>query len=346
MKRRSPWLLVLFLAAFALIACNLVNQLQRNNRDNPTLPTTTIEQENLPAQAPTEAATKPSSQLPAEATDILPVETSPATQGEHPFPGGKPPQSQAAEIRPPDMRTELTRLSTWMGMEVTGLDSVPLGTATDYIINTCETYVVYFTIAPAESFGMGNEDEWIIPYEVVTINSGALDAEKPAISLYLHPEQLANAPAFPASLPLFPTTWEDPVRAYWSEAARISNLTTECRVAGGSTVVQKNAYASRLMGAPLKDGLQNQLGTVEEAILAPESGKLAFFVVNLEGDQGLVLVPLRVVNIPQEALSPEAELSLVLLTENEVLLNAPRISTLEEATSDAAQGSAIQHWNR
>jgi hypothetical protein len=91
------------------------------------------------------------------------------------------------------------------------------------------------------------------------------------------------------------------------------------------------------------------LGQVEEIILEPESGKVSFFVVRLQ-DGGLVLVPLRVVNIPKEALEPgsepKSELSLVLLTENALLMNAPQIQSVEQAVQMEAQGAARAYWGR
>jgi sporulation protein YlmC with PRC-barrel domain len=232
-------------------------------------------------------------------------------------------------------------------------DGALLGAVSDVIVNTCETYLIYFLLDPVEGLGAAAGDRLIIPYEVVTINSGALDAQSRSVVLQLTSSQLTGAPAFPASLELLPPDWETEVRSYFSQRVRISNLTTECRVAapgtdsdGGTVVVHKIAYLTGLVGAGLFDGLQNRLGTVEEAIFSPESGKLSFFVIRLQDDSGWVLVPLRVVNIPKSALEPGGELSLVLLTENDLLLSSPKLAALEEAVRDDVQGKAIQHWNR
>ena len=69
-------------------------------------------------------------------------------------------------------------------------------------------------------------------------------------------------------------------------------------------------------------------------------------MIRLGAGGGLVLVPLRAVNIPKEALGPGSEISLVLLTENELLLNAPQIQTVEEAVQMRAQGAAWGYWGR
>jgi hypothetical protein len=81
-----------------------------------------------------------------------------------------------------------------------------------------------------------------------------------------------------------------------------------------------------------------------EAILEPKSGKLRYYVVELSESQELTLVPLGATNIPQDVLDSGAQISLVLLTENDKLLNAPRFDSLEEATSDAAIQVAFEYW--
>ena len=278
----------------------------------------------------------------------LPAPTE-AGGGEAPPPAGRPPQSQGAEIRPPELRAQLTRLSALIGFQVLDREGAVLGTVSDFILNTCETYIIYFLLDPSEQLASPAGGRLVIPYEAVTINSGALDAQSGAIQLSLAAGQFAGAPAFPESQELVPTDWEAQVRDYWSQALRLSNLTSGCRVAapgGGTTEIHKVAYASDLIGAELRDGLQNRLGRVEEAILEPESGKVSFFVISLEDGQGLALIPLGVVNIPRTALEPGNEIWLVLLVENDVLLNAPRISSVAQAAEMQAQGAARQYWNR
>lgn len=255
---------------------------------------------------------------------------------------GKPPQTNAAEIRPPERREELTRLTALLDYQVTGLEGSALGKVVEYIINTCETYIIYFLVEPTGELGVEPGHQLMIPFEAVTINSGILDAEHKTIALYLAPAQVAAAPAFANPLPLFPNTWEESVRAYWKNPVRIGKLSSEC----GTFGIQKIAYSRQLLGAELKDFNQNVLGTVREAILEPESGKLGFYVVELKNDQSFVLVPLGKTNIPEEALEPGNTFALVLLTENATLLSAPRITSMDEATSAEAQNTARQYWNR
>ena len=260
---------------------------------------------------------------------------------------GKPPQTNAAGIQPPERREDLTRLSSLLQFKVTGLDGSAFGQVSDFIINTCETYIIYFTVMPDASLQLAAGSQLVIPFEVVTINSGVLDARAQAISLYITPAQLAAAPVFDDHFPLFPNTWEETVRTYWLQVARVSHLTSECKAGGSNSAnaVHKIAYASQLLGAELKDYNHNLLGTVQEAVLEPESGKLGFYVVKLL-DESLVMVPLSQTNIPKEALQPGNTIELVLLAESNTLSNAPRIAAVEQAMNAQTQSEARQYWKK
>ena len=261
--------------------------------------------------------------------------------------GAKPPQTHAAGIIPPERREELTRLSSLLKFKVTGLDGAALGQVSDFIINTCETYIIYFTVVPDASLNLAAGSQLVIPFEVVTINSGALDAGNQAISLYMTPAQMAAAPVSADHFALLPFTWEETVRAYWLQVARVSPLTSECKAGGSNSAnaVHKIAYATQLLGAELKDYNHQLLGTVQEAVLEPESGKLGFYVVKLL-DASLVMVPLSQTNIPKEALQPGSAIELVLLAETNMLLGAPRLDSVEQALNTQTQSEARKYWKK
>ena len=122
---------------------------------------------------------------------------------------------------------------------------------------------------------------------------------------------------------------------------RIGKLATSCNVSGGP--VYKVAYATQLLGVELYDGQNNLLGTVQDAILEPESGNIGFYIVKPAKGDGLVMVRLRAINIPKEALLPGGTLSLVLLTEPNVFWEAPRINNVDEADdfAHAKQDAAV-----
>jgi len=303
--------------------------------ENPSEPTSIPTEVIEPTAVPPEPASEP--------VEVPPTEGPPA-----PPPVDMPPQTNAAEIRPADRRDDLTLLSNLMGYQVLEINGESLGVAPDYIINTCETYIIYFVQEPGGTVEPSPGNRIIIPFEAVTINSGYLDAEAQAIGLYLTADHFAAAPTFPESMPLLPSSWEPPVWAYWASYIRLGVLNTECKVTGSDgnlVVVQKVAYASELLVAELQDALQETLGTVNEIIIEPESGKMHFFVVELEDGNGYVLVPPGAVNIPEWALEPGNEVTLVLLAENEMLFNAPLIASVEEAASGSARQSAWEYWS-
>ena len=148
-----------------------------------------------------------------------PVETQ-APENGNPDPVGqdKPPQSQAAGIQPNEMRTQLTHLSNLIGYQVLDENGDKLGVASDYIVNTCETYIIYILMDPEASLKVAHGNRVVIPFEAVTINSGVLDAQNKTIQLRLIPEQFSNAPTFPPGQQLTPTDWEGAARGFWSKA--------------------------------------------------------------------------------------------------------------------------------
>jgi sporulation protein YlmC with PRC-barrel domain len=253
-----------------------------------------------------------------------------------------PPQSQAAEIRPENMRTELTHLSNLIGYEVLDGNGDRLGVASDYIVNTCETYIIYILMEPESSLGFPAGNLVVIPFEAVTINSGVLDAENKTIQLRLLPEQIRDAPSLTAGQDLTPTDWEAAVRAFWKRSVRIGVLQTSCNVPGGP--VYKVTYATRLLGVELYDGQHILLGAVQEAILEPESGKIAFYIVKPAEGTGFVMVLIGVTNIPKEALDPGGALELELLADPELFRDAPRITSIDEADDFALQAQMRKYW--
>lgn len=294
-------------------------------------------------------STRPSgTQAGVVSTQVGKMTVTPGDVSSPPLKGGKPPQTNAAKIIPPEQREELTQLSHLLKFKVLGWKGVALGQVSDFIINTCETYIIYFTVTPHKNLHMESANPVVIPFEVVTINSGALNAKARAISLYMTQKQVAAAPTFADHFPLIPyRTWEETVRAYWLQLARVSNLTSECKAGGSDSAnaVHKIAYASQLIGAELKDGNHNLLGTVQDAVLEPESGKLGFYIIKLL-DGSLVMAPLGQTNIPQDALEPGKTIELVLLAENNKLLDAPRIASVEQAMKTQTQSEARQYWKK
>ena len=332
MMKRFRYLGILLSLGLVLMACQLT-QLVRNQLEEPSGAATAIDEKDISTDKGSETEQADAAETKAPEKDTP-----------DPGVGDKPPQSQAAEIRPKEMRTELTHLTNLIGYQVLDGNGDKLGVASDYIVNTCETYIIYILMEPEASLNVAPGSRVVIPFEAVTINSGVLDAENKAIQLRLTPEQFSGAPTFPAGQQLTPTDWEEAVRAFWSKAVRIGMLGTSCNVSGGP--VYKVALATQLLGVELYDGENKLLGAVQEAILEPESGKVGFYIVKPATGDGLVMVHLRAINIPKESLLPGETLTLVLTSDPQVFWDAPRITSVDEADDVALQSKMRQYWDR
>ena len=69
----------------------------------------------------------------------------------------------------------MTRLSNLLHFKLTGWNGADLGAISDYVINTCETYIIYMRVDPAKDLKLPAGRQLMIPFEAVTINSGILD---------------------------------------------------------------------------------------------------------------------------------------------------------------------------
>jgi sporulation protein YlmC with PRC-barrel domain len=319
MMKRFRCLAILLSLALAMMACQLIQQASKQPAEPTSVATVSLEKN-------------------------TPTSKVPQTEQANPTVRQKPPQSQAAEIRPKEMRTKLTHLSNLIGYQVLDENGDKLGVASDYIVNTCETYIIYILMEPVASLNIAPGSRVVIPFEAVTINSGVLDAQNKTIQLRLIPEQFSGAPTFPAGQQLTPTDWEGPTRDFWMKAVRIGKLATSCNVSGGPTY--KVAYATQLLGVELYDGNKNLLGSVQDAILEPESGKIGFYMVKPAKGDGLVMVSLGVTNIPKEALLPGGALTLVLLAQPAAFWAAPRVTSVDQADDFSLQAKMRQYWGR
>ncbi len=341
---------VLLALALAMMACALIPAVGAQaptptgvtTATTPTMITTdTGSQTGQTAPTLTQAPAAP--QTPA-GTQSPAVTQTPAQANPGPVVKGKPPQSQAAIIQPNSMRMQLTHLSNLIGYQVLDVNGNKLGVASDYIVNTCETYIIYILMQPVASLNIASGSRVVIPFEAVTINSGVLDGQNKSIQLKLSPGQFSGAPTLPAGQPILPNDWESATRSFWRNVVRIDGLTTSCGTAGGA--VHLDGLATQLLGVKLYDGKNNLLGTVQDAILQPESGQVYFYVVRPAQGDGLVMVPLADTNIAQGALAPGATFKLVLLAQPEVFSGAPRITSASQADDPAMQGKMHQYWNK
>jgi sporulation protein YlmC with PRC-barrel domain len=300
---------IFFSLVMVLMACQMTQQIAKQiTKQTPPGPTGTVT---------------------ASPETITPTSQDAPTQPADPPIKKKPVQSQAAGIQPASMRTKLTHLANLIGYEVVDARGNKLGVASDYIVNTCETYIIYILMQPDASLHIASGNLVVIPFEAVTINSGVLNAQKKSIQLQLSPDQFSGAPTLTPLQQLTPTDWEGAVRDFWMKAVRVGVLKSSCNTVGGPSY--KVAYATQLLGVKLYDGNKVLLGEVQDAILEPESGQFSFYIVKPTKGSGLVMVPMGNTNIPKEALLPGATLTLVLLAQPDVFWGAPRITSAGQA---------------
>ena len=311
--KRFTKLTIFLCLALVLMACQMTQQISKQITKQTAEPTSL-------------ATANPATASPEQ---ITPTSQDPPTQQADPPTKKKPVQSQAAGIQPISMRTKLTHLANLIGYEVVDAKGNKLGVASDYIVNTCETYIIYILMQPDASLHIASGNLVVIPFEAVTINSGVLNAQKKTIQLQLSPDQFSGAPTLTPLQQLTPTDWEGAVRDFWMKAVRIGVLKSSCNTVGGPSY--KVAYATQLLGVKLYDGNKALLGEVQDAILEPESGQFSFYIVKPAKGSGLVMVPMGNTNIPKEALLPGATLTLVLLAQPDVFWGAPRITSASQA---------------
>ncbi len=361
MLKRSQVSACLLALTFLLIACQLAQALApRTSPANASLTTEIPTNAGLATEIPTNAGLATeiptvesfitggiASQTPAPGT-VTPganpsLTPSPGSGTSGPLSTGTPPQARAAGIQPKAMRTQLTHLSPQIGYAVVDENGNRLGIASDFIVNPCETYLIYMLIDPDASLHVASGNRLVIPFEAVTINSGVLDAQNKTILLRLQAAQFNGAPTLASGSALMPTSWEGPVVAFWKQFLRIGVLRTTCGTAGGPTT--KIAYASQLLGVKLYDGRESTLlGTVQEAILEPESGQVQFYVVKPADGNGLVLVSIGRTNIPKDAMAPGAALKLVLLADPSAFSSAPRLASMSQVDDLNEQARMRGYW--
>jgi sporulation protein YlmC with PRC-barrel domain len=160
MKKQYRHFAFLLSLVWILMACRLTQQLWKQPAKQAVAATAS-----LGKNLPTDEVSQTRQADPGETQASLKVNSDPVTLE-------KPPQSPAAEIRPKEMRTNLTHLSSLIGYNVLDENGDKLGVAGDYIVNDCETYIIYILMEPVAGLNVAPGSRVVIPFEAVTINSG------------------------------------------------------------------------------------------------------------------------------------------------------------------------------
>jgi sporulation protein YlmC with PRC-barrel domain len=245
--------------------------------------------------------------------------------------GQTDPGLRGANVLPETGRDTATQLTVLLDYQVKDQNGENLGQVADYVLNMCEAHIIYIIVQANQSLDVEG-DFIIIPYEAVTLEGGVIDVDSQNIFVNFTMSQFTGTAAYQDHPDLSTTGWEDETRYFWSELMNLSNLTTECRVPAqegeGRQVIVRIAYASEVIGAELVNGRNEHVGEIEEVIVVPESGLMRFSAIST--GQGMIAAPPGALNIQANGDSQTDDLTLVLLVEDGVLVNAPRVENLPE----------------
>ncbi len=211
-----------------------------------------------------------------------------------------------ASIVPGSARSQAVLLSNMMNYNVVDQNGNPIGKINDYILNMCESNIIYMVVNADPSLNLQGGNMLVIPYEVFTLGKGAIDVNQHNLVMPISASQVQGAPVVSQKPDLTNTNWESGVRSYWTNIVPLSALTTQCQVPQGpssagvsatptstveSTVqannimITKIAYASDVLGMQVQDGTRKPVGQVKEVYLVPESGRIRYLAVDLSSAQ-------------------------------------------------------------
>ncbi len=270
----------------------------------------------FPAGATVVPSVLPGTQAPTAGTPSganTPAAGTPGATAAVPNTGGTPAavpdtngQLLGAKVNPADARSQAVLLSNVMNYNVVDRNGHPIGKVSDYILNMCESNIIYMVIDADPSLNLQNGSMLVVPYQEFTLASGVIDVNNHNLVMNIDQSSFQGAPAFNQKPDLSNTSWESDVRDYWTNIVQLSALSTQCQVPQGpvsasqtttpsgtaqatvqadNTMVTKIAYASDVLGMQLLDGQGNPVGQVNEVYLVPESGRIRYLAIDKSGAQ-------------------------------------------------------------
>ncbi len=212
-----------------------------------------------------------------------------------------------AKIVPNSARSQAVLLSNMMDYNVVDQSGKAIGKVSDYILNMCESNIIYMLVNADPSLNLQGGNMLVIPYEEFTLGNGAIDVNQHNLVVPFSASQAQGAPVVSQKPDLSNTNWELNVRTYWNKIQPLSALSTQCQVPQGpvsssmqatqqpnmtqstaqanDVMITKIAYASNVLGMQVQDAAHNPVGQVKEVYLVPESGRIRYLAVNLNGAQ-------------------------------------------------------------
>jgi sporulation protein YlmC with PRC-barrel domain len=311
--------------------------------------------------------------LPTPPVDTDPVFVDPVPQDEIPDTGEAQP-ADGADSAPVDAEPgsgligipetgsgEVAGLSEMFGFQVVDSAGERVGVVRDYLINMCETYILYLVVDPDETNRAAEgQQQMLIPYEAVlpSVNDGQVDMQQGLYMLNASIVELQPVPVYEINtLDLENPQWDEELQAFWSQnfgltvdagcSVPLNTATNDddqqegesAQDAAERQTIYRLALASRLLGAVVVDGFGEQIGHLRDAAVLPESGRTEYFVIERAAG-GLVALPPGAVNVryQPDAVQPE----LILLVENPVFENAPAF----DSSSIMPDASWVSYWDQ
>jgi sporulation protein YlmC with PRC-barrel domain len=146
---------------------------------------------------------------------------------------------------------------------------VEIGEVKDFVLDLGTGRIAY-TVGVFNQIGQSSDRVFVLPWEIVKV-----DLAMNTFTLSEDKTVLENAPSFALETwPNVPTSqWAGIVTAYWQE--KLGN-----NFAAATTLGQALSKASDLVGTTIKDPAGGDLGTIEELLLDPETGAIAYAVLS------------------------------------------------------------------
>lgn len=194
------------------------------------------------------------------------------------FGGRKGPSAEAAVSppqQPPSTCAEGEPKIDLQPGAITNPAGAEIGAVKDFILNLEAGRIVYAVGAFDRDKAFSNK-VFIIPWEVIE-----LDFETNTFALSGSKAALENAPSFALDAwpTLPPSRWGATVAAYWGKQLGRN-------FAAANTPEVALAKASELIGETIKSVDGDEVGTIEELVIDPEKGSIAYAVLAVEGEAG------------------------------------------------------------
>jgi sporulation protein YlmC with PRC-barrel domain len=165
-----------------------------------------------------------------------------------------------------------------LGLNLKTQDDKDLGEIEDLVLDSADGSIDYVVIGQGGVLGVG-EDKYLVPYESIRVNvkDMAKDEHELQATTALTEERIKKAPKFAKDQRIGPDV-ERTIR----EAAGLPPEAVQPRIKTSELVCLKKVKGSHVLGAT-----QEKIGEIEEVLVDPHAGVVAYNVLAIGGTLGL-----------------------------------------------------------